>query len=199
MKKCLATEQAWFGYCNLLVILWAAQVIYVFSWIVCLSHWVSSQITSTVAALSQKEASLLVICLELQWERGAINGNLSPPSLLLQWLPSCFPFGWHGFLPVSAALLLLFALHDYDKSGRLDGLEFLRLLSELAEEQAKRQPLPDMVGAVLFPGLLCGRCIGTSASSRRNTLTAILSWVVASIPLLGGNVWIFVATLGSLS
>nr|XP_056709393.1 cell growth regulator with EF hand domain protein 1 [Euleptes europaea] len=43
------------------------------------------------------------------------------------------------------ALLLLFALHDYDKSGRLDGLEFMRLLSELAAEQAKRQPMPDLV------------------------------------------------------
>ncbi|KAL8184189.1 UNVERIFIED_CONTAM: hypothetical protein K2H54_008606 [Gekko kuhli] len=43
------------------------------------------------------------------------------------------------------ALLLLFALHDYDKSGRLDGLEFMRLLSELVEEQAKRQPLPDLL------------------------------------------------------
>ncbi|XP_054842948.1 cell growth regulator with EF hand domain protein 1 isoform X2 [Eublepharis macularius] len=43
------------------------------------------------------------------------------------------------------ALLLLFALHDYDKSGRLDGLEFMRLLSELAAKQAKRQPLPDLV------------------------------------------------------
>ncbi|XP_077186437.1 cell growth regulator with EF hand domain protein 1 [Paroedura picta] len=51
------------------------------------------------------------------------------------------------------ALLLLFALHDYDKSGRLDGLEFLRLLTELVEEQAKRQPLPDslvlMVDSIL--------------------------------------------------
>uniref|UniRef100_A0ACB8G9V5 Uncharacterized protein n=2 Tax=Sphaerodactylus townsendi TaxID=933632 RepID=A0ACB8G9V5_9SAUR len=43
------------------------------------------------------------------------------------------------------ALLLLFALHDYDKSGRLDGLEFMRLLSELAAGQAKRQPVPDLV------------------------------------------------------
>ncbi|XP_060107101.1 cell growth regulator with EF hand domain protein 1 [Heteronotia binoei] len=43
------------------------------------------------------------------------------------------------------ALLLLFALHDYDKSGRLDGLEFMRMLSELVEEQAKRQPLSDLL------------------------------------------------------
>ncbi|KAM6463063.1 cell growth regulator with EF hand domain protein 1 isoform 1-T9 [Liasis olivaceus] len=42
-------------------------------------------------------------------------------------------------------LLLLFALHDYDKSGRLDGLEFMRLLSELVSQQAKGQPAPDLV------------------------------------------------------
>ncbi|XP_015670341.1 cell growth regulator with EF hand domain protein 1 [Protobothrops mucrosquamatus] len=43
------------------------------------------------------------------------------------------------------ALLLLFALHDYDKSGHLDGLEFMRLLSELVSQQAKGQPASDMV------------------------------------------------------
>ncbi|XP_032072867.1 cell growth regulator with EF hand domain protein 1 isoform X1 [Thamnophis elegans] len=43
------------------------------------------------------------------------------------------------------ALLLLFALHDYDKSGLLDGLEFMRLLNELVSQQAKGQPAPDMV------------------------------------------------------
>ncbi|XP_070591078.1 cell growth regulator with EF hand domain protein 1 [Erythrolamprus reginae] len=43
------------------------------------------------------------------------------------------------------ALLLLFALHDYDKSGYLDGLEFMRLLSELVSQQAKGQPAPDTV------------------------------------------------------
>ncbi|XP_058020655.1 cell growth regulator with EF hand domain protein 1 [Ahaetulla prasina] len=43
------------------------------------------------------------------------------------------------------ALLLLFALHDYDKSGHLDGLEFMRLLSELVSQQAKGEPAPDTV------------------------------------------------------
>ncbi|CAI5771608.1 growth regulator with EF hand domain 1 [Podarcis lilfordi] len=38
------------------------------------------------------------------------------------------------------ALLLLFALHDYDKSGRLDGLEFMRLLSEMPSQRDSSVP-----------------------------------------------------------
>lgn len=44
-------------------------------------------------------------------------------------------------------LLYLFALHDYDKSGQLDGLEFLRLLSEVLAWQPQGRPAPDAVGA----------------------------------------------------
>ncbi|XP_066479964.1 cell growth regulator with EF hand domain protein 1 [Tiliqua scincoides] len=50
-----------------------------------------------------------------------------------------------GAMTREQALLLLFALHDYDKSGRLDGLEFMWLLNELASEQADGQPGPDLV------------------------------------------------------
>ncbi|KYO22196.1 cell growth regulator with EF hand domain protein 1 [Alligator mississippiensis] len=42
-------------------------------------------------------------------------------------------------------LLYLFALHDYDKSGQLDGLEFLRLLSEMLAWQPQGRPAPDAV------------------------------------------------------
>ncbi|KAJ6661199.1 hypothetical protein lerEdw1_015336 [Lerista edwardsae] len=50
-----------------------------------------------------------------------------------------------GAMTREQALLLLFALHDYDKSGRLDGLEFMWLLNELASQQADGQPRPDLV------------------------------------------------------
>ncbi|XP_062981578.1 cell growth regulator with EF hand domain protein 1 [Elgaria multicarinata webbii] len=53
-----------------------------------------------------------------------------------------------GAVTRQQALLLLFALHDYDRSGRLDGLEFMRLLNALATQQAHGQPTPD--GVVLM-------------------------------------------------
>ncbi|XP_034966661.2 cell growth regulator with EF hand domain protein 1 [Zootoca vivipara] len=43
------------------------------------------------------------------------------------------------------ALLLLFALHDYDESGRLDGLEFMRLLSEMPSQRDRGRSEPDSV------------------------------------------------------
>ncbi|XP_033001432.1 cell growth regulator with EF hand domain protein 1 [Lacerta agilis] len=43
------------------------------------------------------------------------------------------------------ALLLLFALHDYDKSGRLDGLEFMRLLSEMPSQRDRGRSVLDSV------------------------------------------------------
>ncbi|XP_067406616.1 cell growth regulator with EF hand domain protein 1 isoform X2 [Emydura macquarii macquarii] len=43
------------------------------------------------------------------------------------------------------ALLFLFALHDYDKSGQLDGLEFLHLLTEMGSQHAQGQPSPASV------------------------------------------------------
>nr|XP_020663968.1 cell growth regulator with EF hand domain protein 1 [Pogona vitticeps] len=43
------------------------------------------------------------------------------------------------------ALLFLFALHDDDQSGRLDGLELMQLLGGLGSWQAEGKPSPDSV------------------------------------------------------
>ncbi|XP_078237322.1 cell growth regulator with EF hand domain protein 1 [Pogona vitticeps] len=43
------------------------------------------------------------------------------------------------------ALLFLFALHDDDQSGRLDGLELMQLLRGLGSWQAEGKPSPDSV------------------------------------------------------
>uniref|UniRef100_A0A8C4Y020 EF-hand domain-containing protein n=1 Tax=Gopherus evgoodei TaxID=1825980 RepID=A0A8C4Y020_9SAUR len=48
-------------------------------------------------------------------------------------------------------LLYLFALHDYDRSGQLDGLEFMQLLMEVVSQHAQGQPSPDAVGATQTP------------------------------------------------
>ncbi|XP_065446113.1 cell growth regulator with EF hand domain protein 1 isoform X1 [Chrysemys picta bellii] len=50
-------------------------------------------------------------------------------------------------------LLYLFALHDYDRSGQLDGLEFMQLLMEVVSQQAQGQPSPDAV-IVAVDGIL---------------------------------------------
>ncbi|XP_065258288.1 cell growth regulator with EF hand domain protein 1 [Emys orbicularis] len=50
-------------------------------------------------------------------------------------------------------LLYLFALHDYDRSGQLDGLEFMQLLMEVVSQQAQGQPSPDAV-IVVVDGIL---------------------------------------------
>ncbi|XP_061481940.1 cell growth regulator with EF hand domain protein 1 isoform X2 [Rhineura floridana] len=50
-----------------------------------------------------------------------------------------------GAMARKQTLLFLFVPHDYDKSGRLDGLEFLQLLGELGSQQAEGQPTPDLV------------------------------------------------------
>ncbi|XP_043918289.1 cell growth regulator with EF hand domain protein 1 [Protopterus annectens] len=42
-------------------------------------------------------------------------------------------------------LLHLFALHDYDKSGCLDGLELMRLLSEFLSQYSSDQQTPELV------------------------------------------------------
>ncbi|XP_067319286.1 cell growth regulator with EF hand domain protein 1 [Anolis sagrei] len=47
--------------------------------------------------------------------------------------------------PLEPSLLLLLALHDGDGSGHLDGLEVMRLLSDLGGRQARGQPILDMV------------------------------------------------------
>ncbi|XP_026518766.1 cell growth regulator with EF hand domain protein 1 [Terrapene carolina triunguis] len=46
-------------------------------------------------------------------------------------------------------LLYLFALHDYDRSGQLDGLEFMQLLMEVVSQEAQGQPSPDAVIMVI--------------------------------------------------
>ncbi|KAM9155633.1 cell growth regulator with EF hand domain protein 1 [Pangshura tecta] len=50
-------------------------------------------------------------------------------------------------------LLCLLALHDYDRSGQLDGLEFMQLLMEVVSQHAQRQPSPDTV-TVVVDGIL---------------------------------------------
>ncbi|KAH1173279.1 cell growth regulator with EF hand domain protein 1 isoform X1 [Mauremys mutica] len=50
-------------------------------------------------------------------------------------------------------LLYLFALHDYDRSGQLDGLEFMQLLMEVVSQHAQGQPSPDTV-IVVVDGIL---------------------------------------------
>ncbi|XP_050807491.1 cell growth regulator with EF hand domain protein 1 [Gopherus flavomarginatus] len=50
-------------------------------------------------------------------------------------------------------LLYLFALHDYDRSGQLDGLEFMQLLMEVVSQHAQGQPSPDAV-IVVVDGIL---------------------------------------------
>ncbi|TFJ98211.1 acid-sensing ion channel 1-like [Platysternon megacephalum] len=50
-------------------------------------------------------------------------------------------------------LLYLFALHDDDRSGQLDGLEFMQLLMELVSQHAQGQPSPDAV-IVAVDGIL---------------------------------------------
>lgn len=50
-------------------------------------------------------------------------------------------------------LLYLCALHDYDRSGQLDGLEFMQLLTGLVAQQAQGQPSPDAV-IVAVDGIL---------------------------------------------
>ncbi|XP_014379537.1 cell growth regulator with EF hand domain protein 1 isoform X2 [Alligator sinensis] len=66
--------------------------------------------------------------------------------LLQSYLRSLQPVGRDpSSMTREQVLLYLFALHDYDKSGRLDGLEFLRLLSEEQAWQAQGRPAPDAV------------------------------------------------------
>ncbi|XP_074009775.1 cell growth regulator with EF hand domain protein 1 [Numenius arquata] len=47
------------------------------------------------------------------------------------------------------ALLYLFALHDYDRSGRLDGLELLELLGAVLERRDGGRPDPQAVAALV--------------------------------------------------
>lgn len=71
------------------------------------------------------------------WGWGASGGwdNMSQP---------------HGAWPHGAlhptALLYLFALHDHDRSGRLDGLELLQLLGAVLAQGGTGQPSPEAVG-----------------------------------------------------
>lgn len=48
--------------------------------------------------------------------------------------------------PCPAALLYLFALHDHDRSGRLDGLELLQLLGAVLVQRDGERLDPDVVG-----------------------------------------------------
>ncbi|XP_038253398.1 cell growth regulator with EF hand domain protein 1 isoform X2 [Dermochelys coriacea] len=50
-------------------------------------------------------------------------------------------------------LLYLFALHDYDRTGQLDGLEFMQLLLEVISQHAQGQPSPEAV-VVVVDGIL---------------------------------------------
>ncbi|CAM2112498.1 cell growth regulator with EF hand domain protein 1 isoform X2 [Caretta caretta] len=50
-------------------------------------------------------------------------------------------------------LLYLFALHDYDRTGQLDGLEFMQLLLDVIAQHAQGQPSPDAV-IVVVDGIL---------------------------------------------
>lgn len=50
-------------------------------------------------------------------------------------------------------LLHLFALHDYDKSGCLDGLELMRLLTEFLSQYSSDQQTPELV-TPMVDGLL---------------------------------------------
>ncbi|KAM6270998.1 cell growth regulator with EF hand domain protein 1 isoform 1-T2 [Spheniscus humboldti] len=47
------------------------------------------------------------------------------------------------------ALLYLFALHDHDRSGRLDGLELLQLLGAVLAQRDGERLDPDMVAALV--------------------------------------------------
>ncbi|XP_042659400.1 cell growth regulator with EF hand domain protein 1 [Tyto alba] len=47
------------------------------------------------------------------------------------------------------ALLYLFALHDHDRSGRLDGLELLQLLGTVLAQRDGGQPDPDVVAVLV--------------------------------------------------
>nr|XP_047911657.1 cell growth regulator with EF hand domain protein 1 [Anser cygnoides] len=47
------------------------------------------------------------------------------------------------------ALLYLFALHDHDRSGRLDGLELLQLLGAVLAQGGTGQPSPEAVAVLV--------------------------------------------------
>ncbi|KAM6407355.1 cell growth regulator with EF hand domain protein 1 [Pluvialis apricaria] len=47
------------------------------------------------------------------------------------------------------ALLYLFALHDHDRSGRLDGLELLQLLGAVLAQRDGGRPHPEAVAALV--------------------------------------------------
>lgn len=53
----------------------------------------------------------------------------------------------HGSRLVPAALLFLFAMHDHDRSGQLDGLELLQLLGAVLSQGGAGRPSPEAVRA----------------------------------------------------
>uniref|UniRef100_A0A8C3SJZ1 EF-hand domain-containing protein n=1 Tax=Chelydra serpentina TaxID=8475 RepID=A0A8C3SJZ1_CHESE len=69
-----------------------------------------------------------------------------PPPLLQTYLRRARPLAQDpAHMTREQVLLYLFALHDYDRSGQLDGLEFMQLLLEVVAQRAQGQPSPEVI------------------------------------------------------
>ncbi|XP_074847663.1 cell growth regulator with EF hand domain protein 1 [Carettochelys insculpta] len=79
-------------------------------------------------------------------------------------------------------LLYLCALHDHDRSGQLDGLEFMQLLMELGSQQAQGRPSPEAV-IVAVDGILEAQDLDKDGLLKPAELLLLL----AQVPSAGGE------------